>query len=590
MKKRLASSVALLSLVLLVGCAQSGGNSSTSSSLSSVTSSSSVSSVNSSLPQLTHKTVEAYTLSSTNPTHSFELTFLDGDESIPYITLEELVSYFRFFHQVNGFTTYGLTLTENAGVYTLTRENGSMVLFDVDQQAIRFSSHSAFFAYPWTLSALDVVSFNASLTDGKGDYLERFKDTAMVRSGGEYTIDLTPYGISMLLEEGKLYLPLASFGDLFFSPLGFALLYNGQALFVTIQGLNDMGDLYYSAKTGSRSASLAEFSYHELCLNLDMNYGLKDALNITSMDDFFGKMGRREDLMSTDEAKVQDALSYLVMDDFDDGHSNTLGPSYLLGSDYDIHADKFNGVSNTAYNKRMAIFSAARTSALGTYKPYEVVDDTAYVTFDEFKSQQSDYYASFPSEAQASQDTMALVGYSHKQILANSAIKNVVVDLSCNGGGEINACAYIASWLTGDTTITEQNPNNHCFASTIYRADTNYDNTYDADDTLQGRGLHLYCLTSLCSFSCGNLLPNLCKNAHNVSLIGQHTGGGACAVQTTSMADGTYFRISGCSRLCNSLNGTLYNVDAGVEPDYYLQNAASYYNRDQLSKYLDTLL
>jgi C-terminal processing protease CtpA/Prc len=294
--------------------------------------------------------------------------------------------------------------------------------------------------------------------------------------------------------------------------------------------------------------------------------------------------------MSTDEAKVQDALSYLVMDDFDDGHSNTLGPSYLLGSDYDIHADKFNGVSNTAYNKRMAIFSAARTSALGTYKPYEVVDDTAYVTFDEFKSQQSDYYASFPSEAQASQDTMALVGYSHKQILANSAIKNVVVDLSCNGGGEINACAYIASWLTGDTTITEQNPNNHCFASTIYRADTNYDNTYDADDTLQGRGLHLYCLTSLCSFSCGNLLPNLCKNAHNVSLIGQHTGGGACAVQTTSMADGTYFRISGCSRLCNSLNGTLYNVDAGVEPDYYLQNAASYYNRDQLSKYLDTLL
>jgi hypothetical protein len=61
-------------------------------------------------------------------------------------------------------------------------------------------------------------------------------------------------------------------------------------------------------------------------------------------------------------------------------------------------------------------------------------------------------------------------------------------------------------------------------------------------------------------------------------------------VQNTSAADGTLFRISGSLMLCTSINGTLSSIDSGVEPDYYLQSASSFYNRTALNSYIDTLL
>jgi C-terminal processing protease CtpA/Prc len=47
---------------------------------------------------------------------------------------------------------------------------------------------------------------------------------------------------------------------------------------------------------------------------------------------------------------------------------------------------------------------------------------------------------------------MALVEYAHKKITADG-IENVVVDLSNNGGGEIDACMYITAWMVGQAEI-----------------------------------------------------------------------------------------------------------------------------------------
>lgn len=143
--------------------------------------------------------------------------------------------------------------------------------------------------------------------------------------------------------------------------------------------------------------------------------------------------------------------------------------------------------------------------------------------------------------------------------------------------------------MTGKATVNLENPETMAQAATSYRCDTNYDHVCDDTDTLAGKGLHIYGLTTLCSFSCGNLLPNLLKQSHAVSLIGQRTGGGACVAENSSNADGGIYRISGDKMLCNSINGSFYNIDSGVEPDYYLQNPASYYDRSALSTYLDSL-
>lgn len=57
-----------------------------------------------------------------------------------------------------------------------------------------------------------------------------------------------------------------------------------------------MEDIYYSAPTGNRSKALAEFTYNELCLALDMHYGLKELHDIDTFDALFKQTGLDERL------------------------------------------------------------------------------------------------------------------------------------------------------------------------------------------------------------------------------------------------------------------------------------------------------
>ena len=52
-------------------------------------------------------------------------------------------------------------------------------------------------------------------------------------------------------------------------------------------------------------------------------------------------------------------------------------------------------------------------------------------------------------------DTLGLIFYAHKQITReDSPIENVVLDLSLNGGGAIDAAAVVAAWFLGDAEIS----------------------------------------------------------------------------------------------------------------------------------------
>lgn len=111
---------------------------------------------------------------------------------------------------------------------------------------------------------------------------------------------------------------------------------------------------------------------------------------------------------------------------------------------------------------------------------------------------------------------------------------------------------------------------------------------YDEQDNV-ARGYRLYCLTTGCSFSCGSLVPAACRSSGRVTLIGQPTGGGSCVVLPCTTAAGTVFQISGSKQVSIIQNGTFYNTDAGVEPDFRLDKPESYYDRPALVEYLHNL-
>ena len=56
-----------------------------------------------------------------------------------------------------------------------------------------------------------------------------------------------------------------------------------------------------------------------------------------------------------------------------------------------------------------------------------------------------------------------------------------------------------------------------------------------------------------------------------------------------STADGVSFQISGFLRLAFIKNGSFYDIDQGAEPDYPLMRPASFYDREALTAYINTM-
>jgi C-terminal processing protease CtpA/Prc len=230
-------------------------------------------------------------------------------------------------------------------------------------------------------------------------------------------------------------------------------------------------------------------------------------------------------------------------------------------------------------------YSKARDEAYPDGIPgYEEFGNTAYITFDEFVISDADYYAEDKPE-----DTVGLMIRAFEQITREgSPIENVVLDLSNNGGGMADAAAYVIGMFLGDGSICMMNPLSGALVSQNFRIDANLDREFDEKDNL--RDYNLFCLTSPRSFSCGNLVPSVFKSSNRVTILGQTSGGGACVVQNLTTADGCPFSISGLKRLAYMKNGSFYDIDQGVDPDFVIPKADLFYDRQYLTKYINGLL
>ena len=60
-------------------------------------------------------------------------------------------------------------------------------------------------------------------------------------------------------------------------------------------------------------------------------------------------------------------------------------------------------------------------------------------------------------------------------------------------------------------------------------------------------------------------------------------------VQPMTTAMGSMFTISGNNRMSFMKNGSFYDIDQGVEPDYYIGNVENFYDRKALSDYINSL-
>ncbi len=526
-----------------------------------------------------------------------KLYFLDGAADLPYIEANDFLSLLNDF--ILGSSEKGLcfTLEADGPVVTYIRQNpaenaddnGATMVLDFDRDTIAFVDYNLFCKMASSSTMLDLTRIDVFNAEGEPAALQKLDQGTLTRYGHEVVLPLGDYGIDLVWQDGLYLIPLQTMSDFIVAPgPGSGIYFNGKDLMFSAN-TTLCSDFYYSAPTGERSEALAEYGYNELCLMLDYLYGMKDTHDIESFDQLFHDVGLQSLLKGSNAEYADRALWHLITDFFDDLHSDWNAYSYLAGP-VDVKVPDGPSVTRWVEAKREQL--AAREKYYPDGVPgYEEVGNTAYITFDRFYIEGQDgdqfYHVEDPMDFEDT-DTIGLIMKAHALInRENSPIENVVIDLSCNGGGHADTAIFAMAWFLGEASIGMKDTMTHAMCSSTYRCDANRDRKFDDSDTVKDK--NLFCLISPVSFSCGNLVPCMFKESGKVTLIGRTSGGGACNVLPSCSAWGTSFQISAPRQLSFLKNGSLYNVDRGADPDYVLADLNEYYDRAALTDYINSL-
>lgn len=522
----------------------------------------------------------------------FPLYFFDGAADLPYVDMIDWCGFMNtFYHDMLGDQDYDLELTRSGAQATLIRENGLRMYLDCEKETLSFDDYNAFIHTSDDSSLLDMLSMSGFDSLGRPELFQRVTETVFDRHGRAITLPLNDYGIHPILNNGQYYVPLQTLNDFLLAPKGANILFNGQVLILMFgnglgnmeEGYTALGELFYDGVRSARTPALAEYAYGELCLVLDHLYGLKENHDITSFDHLLSEFGYKEDLLNTQAQVADRALNHFIEYSLDDLHSAFNSFSCLTGKG---PAEAALGLSSRKFNDSYTRFSEARAKAYPNGIPaYEEIGNTAYITIDLFDAGMGGEYYDAGADHPVD-DTIGLIIYAHHQInRENSPIENVVIDLSNCLGGEVDAALYTISWFLGEAPFSVKDTFTGAQSTAIYQADINLDRQFDALDRLDGK--KLFCLTSPVSFSCGNLVPAVFKSSQRVTLLGSTSGGGSCTILHLTTAHSTVLQISSPQRMSFLKNGSFYDIDQGIDPDVFINNAEHYYDRSALTDHIN---
>lgn len=530
--------------------------------------------------------------------------FKEGAEDIPYVNIEKLCKYFTVEYPEK----YKVLITSNNNNYTST------ALIDLTKRKIYFSNYDHYMSMFQSSSSktfFDIASVQ------ENDFIKIEK--SFNSWGAPIEVNFSGFEDFVLCAEidGELnyYVSLNTFGNLF---TNYRYVYNGKEEYSVnkiINGFDNAKEFYrFDEGTGKkmRSSALTDFTYNELCINLDLNYGLKElhGNKFDCFDSYFEYVGLKSKLLNPDPEIFCKAIWDLCEAYFSDNHSNFKFASYYCG--YDI-AKKFaervetgdeNLLTGNSISKKMELYYTARQNAYSENVPgLEFSDDgkTAIVRFDHYTdSGDSDLNAIINETNQklektteeicklikknyiaiyADIDTEYYLYCVNKMIKENSEVENVILDMSNNTGGSCRTAVATLAWMLGEVQTNITNSITGAKCSSVYVCDINADGKFDENDTIKDK--KLFCLISPASFSCGNMVPAMLKSSDRVVLLGETSGGGSACVYPTMAADSTTFRISSRYVMSENKNGSNYDIDKGIEPHVRLQ-PETLYNKEKI--------
>lgn len=486
------------------------------------------------------------------------------------------------------------------GEYTLDNA-GAKAVVNVNKDVFVSSDFDAF------TNMMDLLQPGMANVYYDGMPFVRYKSIKYMPAVSTVTLDFAKYGIDIHADgKGAVYFPFATladmYSDLFYHHAGF----NGEKV-VANTSVNEVSlariDPDYNKAllaNRTRSASLAEFTYKELCFAMDHFYGfpgrvaLNDKLIAKGMDktleeDLKAGPTIKKLLKSTDLAEFivgmggLNALYY-------EGHTS-MDISSAMGRDrsqYEELASAIKRIQEENKDVMDAIREGRATMggrslevmAVRTLRPQSYGDaqatyvkkgNTAVCVFNSFNTRAEDawkaYYAGTgpkPGIDDNKGDSMVIFLDALNKAEADPEVENFIVDITSNGGGSADIVMAMTSLIMNKSYLCYDNPLTRQRSIVEYEVDRNFDGVFDEKDKDVKYNLNFGVLTSDISFSCGNLFPSMLKDA-GIPVIGEKSGGGSCAIQAMCTADGFCFQISSFRSRLNSLKGE--NIDTGILPD-----------------------
>ena len=402
--------------------------------------------------------------------------------------------------------------------------------------------------------------------------------TSSLEQPQDLSYNLKDYDLDIIEHNKNAFLPLMTLVDLLITSNGYAFAYNGKDLycssFFSYDASLETSFLEDSPwyEEDERSETLAQYTYNELCFNIDHFYGLKEDRGFEKIDDVITEGGWKDGLLSTDTETYEVAMQRFVGKYYSDGHSGYLGNSpfqHDMGySEYYIAQRENTRESNL----NAAIWeNYQRRNAAGKGVGISFYSNTAIVTFDSFNKAEGT--AGINVDSYSYQTLNNACSYlffkkAFKDIKARGGITKVVFDVTCNGGGAADSLPWLEAFMSDDPFFLHKNTITGEISDVHYTVDLNQDGIIDENDTYKGQ-YDFYILTSNYSFSCANAFATVAKAGKMAKIIGQQSGGGACCVGEFVTASGTRIRNSSVLQL-GTYNDKWTSNDAGVPVDYEL--------------------
>ncbi|WP_434329729.1 S41 family peptidase [Mycoplasma capricolum subsp. capricolum] len=377
----------------------------------------------------------------------------------------------------------------------------------------------------------------------------------------QFKYHLKDYDIEMLKDQKDIYLPIVLLNQIFLNESNIQVYFNDDEVnifrfaetlsnFINIVNLKGLK----SSQKTTIPKNLKEFQYNYLGFLFDHYYGIKLKDNKFYRNYF---QSYKNWIISDSNDKHYLATKQLIAD-LEDPHSAFIMDGYFnKGEEYNK-----TKIENKSEVKRYKKWNDT-LHLLAQHDPSKIEYQNRFL---------SDNKTSVISFKQFEVDTAKQIEKSLKEA-QEKGIKNIIFNVTQNGGGFIGAAYELMGFLT-DKPFKVYNYNPLSKEQKVETIKSKY-NKYN---------FNYYILTSPYSFSAGNIFPQITKDNKVAKIIGYKTFGGSSSIGYFILPTGDIIQLSTNNVFTNN---KFRSLEFGVKPDVMLNgsvetNAKDLYDDNKL--------